>query len=98
MFLTCKLLIVHYTFINFRPSSISLSKAVLDGVSAMKEKCIDYGLLTTPQLHYIVSCYNDGKQDVGEDLYYSCFSNAFQSLVKKVRLGKITALYCIGVW
>jgi len=70
----------------FRPSSLSLSKAVQDGITALKEKCIDYGLLTTPQLHYIVSCYNAGNQSVNEDSYYLYFSSAFQSLVKQVRL------------
>uniref|UniRef100_A0A8C2B3P2 Phosphoacetylglucosamine mutase n=1 Tax=Cyprinus carpio TaxID=7962 RepID=A0A8C2B3P2_CYPCA len=41
-----------------RPSSASLSQAVLDGVSSLGGKTHDYGLVTTPQLHYMVCCCN----------------------------------------
>ena len=83
--------------LNFRPSSLSLSQSVLDGVHAMEEKCLDYGLLTTPQLHYIVSCYNAGQQDVNENSYYIHFSTAFKSLVQKVRKHLIIVKYFILV-
>lgn len=41
-----------------RSSSASLSQTVLDGVSALGGHCKDYGLVTTPQLHYMVCCQN----------------------------------------
>uniref|UniRef100_A0AAX7U240 Phosphoacetylglucosamine mutase n=1 Tax=Astatotilapia calliptera TaxID=8154 RepID=A0AAX7U240_ASTCA len=41
-----------------RSSSASLSQAVLDGVSALGGHSKDYGLVTTPQLHYMVCCQN----------------------------------------
>nr|CAI5822153.1 unnamed protein product [Callosobruchus analis] len=41
-----------------RPSSPHLTKAVMDGVLALAGKPIDYGIVTTPQLHYFVVCKN----------------------------------------
>uniref|UniRef100_A0A665V7M2 Phosphoacetylglucosamine mutase n=1 Tax=Echeneis naucrates TaxID=173247 RepID=A0A665V7M2_ECHNA len=41
-----------------RSSSVSLSQAVLDGVLALSGHSKDYGLVTTPQLHYMVCCQN----------------------------------------
>jgi len=41
-----------------RPSSDGLSKAVLDGIEAAGGKVKDYGVVTTPQLHYFVVCEN----------------------------------------
>ncbi|CAN9507767.1 unnamed protein product [Ophioblennius macclurei] len=41
-----------------RSSSAALCKAVIDGVSALCGHSKDYGLLTTPQLHYMVCCKN----------------------------------------
>ncbi|KAM4042801.1 phosphoacetylglucosamine mutase [Anomaloglossus baeobatrachus] len=68
-----------------RPSSESLSLAVIDGVSALESKYQDYGLVTTPQLHYIVCCRNtDGRY--GEPTvegYYQKLSKAFNDLVKQ---------------
>ncbi|XP_050303430.1 phosphoacetylglucosamine mutase [Anthonomus grandis grandis] len=66
-----------------RPSSPSLAKAVIDGVLAMGGKPIDYGIVTTPQLHYFVVCKNTNKAygEPTEEGYYRKLTNAF----KKVR-------------
>ncbi|XP_040284633.1 phosphoacetylglucosamine mutase isoform X2 [Bufo bufo] len=68
-----------------RPSSENLSLAVIDGVTALDSKYQDYGLVTTPQLHYIVCCRNtDGRY--GEPTvegYYQKLSKAFYALVKQ---------------
>ncbi|XP_044145487.1 phosphoacetylglucosamine mutase isoform X1 [Bufo gargarizans] len=68
-----------------RPSSENLSLAVIDGVTALDSKYQDYGLVTTPQLHYIVCCRNtDGRY--GEPTvegYYQKLSKAFNALVKQ---------------
>lgn len=48
----------------------------------------DYGLLTTPQLHYMVCCRNTGGQ-YGEatiDGYYHKLSTAFVELSKQVKV------------
>ncbi|XP_066254329.1 phosphoacetylglucosamine mutase [Euwallacea similis] len=66
-----------------RPSSPSLGKAVIDGVLAMGGKPIDYGIVTTPQLHYFVVCKNTNRAygQPTEEGYYKKLTNAF----KKVR-------------
>ncbi|XP_068432628.1 phosphoacetylglucosamine mutase [Clinocottus analis] len=67
-----------------RSSSVSLSKAALDGVSALGGHSKDYGLVTTPQLHYMVCCQNtQGKYgEATEEGYYKKFSQAFIQLTK----------------
>ncbi|XP_053193475.1 phosphoacetylglucosamine mutase [Scomber japonicus] len=67
-----------------RSSSASLSQAVLDGVSALAGRSKDYGLLTTPQLHYMVCCQNtQGKYgEATVDGYYNKLCQAFIQLTK----------------
>ncbi|XP_037304808.2 phosphoacetylglucosamine mutase [Pungitius pungitius] len=67
-----------------RSSSGSLSKAVLDGVSALAGHSKDYGLVTTPQLHYMVCCQNT-QGEYGEatvEGYYTKLCQAFIQLTK----------------
>ncbi|XP_023217197.1 phosphoacetylglucosamine mutase-like [Centruroides sculpturatus] len=67
-----------------RFSSPHLCAAVKMGVEILDGKLRDYGLLTTPQLHYMVCCYNT-KNKYGEDTedgYYKKLSNAFIQLRK----------------
>ncbi|KAF7269692.1 phosphoglucomutase 3-like protein nst [Rhynchophorus ferrugineus] len=66
-----------------RPSSPSLAKAVVDGVLALGGKPIDYGIVTTPQLHYFVVCKNTHRAygQPTEEGYYKKLTGAF----KKVR-------------
>ncbi|XP_065121892.1 phosphoacetylglucosamine mutase [Paramisgurnus dabryanus] len=67
-----------------RPSSGSLSQAVVDGVSCLGGKIHDYGLVTTPQLHYMVCCCNThgcyGSATV--EGYYQKLSHAFLQLTQ----------------
>ncbi|XP_008396265.1 phosphoacetylglucosamine mutase [Poecilia reticulata] len=67
-----------------RRSSASLSQAVLDGVKALGGHCKDYGLVTTPQLHYMVCCQNtQGKYgEATVEGYYHKLSQAFSQLAK----------------
>uniref|UniRef100_A0A669EB56 Phosphoacetylglucosamine mutase n=1 Tax=Oreochromis niloticus TaxID=8128 RepID=A0A669EB56_ORENI len=67
-----------------RSSSASLSQAVLDGVSALGGHSKDYGLVTTPQLHYMVCCQNtQGKYgEATVEGYYTKFCQAFIQLTK----------------
>uniref|UniRef100_A0A3P8P3X6 Phosphoacetylglucosamine mutase n=1 Tax=Astatotilapia calliptera TaxID=8154 RepID=A0A3P8P3X6_ASTCA len=71
-----------------RSSSASLSQAVLDGVSALGGHSKDYGLVTTPQLHYMVCCQNtQGKYgEATVEGYYTKFCQAFIQLTKNVRI------------
>lgn len=65
-----------------RESSPRLAQAVVDGVAAVENSVSkDYGLLTTPQLHYLTRCLND--PDFGkptEDGYYSKMADAFAKI------------------
>ncbi|MEQ2309850.1 Phosphoglucomutase-3 [Ameca splendens] len=67
-----------------RSSSASLSQAVLDGIKALGGHSKDYGLVTTPQLHYMVCCQNtQGKYgEATLEGYYSKLSQAFSQLAK----------------
>lgn len=50
---------------------------------------LDYGLVTTPQLHYMVCCQNTWGQYGKPTLegYYQKLSKAFMELIKKVIIG-----------
>ena len=67
-----------------RPSSPALSQAALEGALAGGAAVEDLGVVTTPQLHYVVRCRNDsayGKpsiQGYGEKLA-SAFEELFRS-------------------
>uniref|UniRef100_A0A8C6XDS6 Phosphoacetylglucosamine mutase n=1 Tax=Naja naja TaxID=35670 RepID=A0A8C6XDS6_NAJNA len=65
-----------------RPSSKELSQAAIDGVSVLGGQYKDYGLVTTPQLHYMVRCHNTqgtyGTPTV--EGYYQKLSKAFLEL------------------
>uniref|UniRef100_A0A4W4HIR6 phosphoacetylglucosamine mutase n=1 Tax=Electrophorus electricus TaxID=8005 RepID=A0A4W4HIR6_ELEEL len=65
-----------------RPSSESLTKAVIDGVSCLGGH--NYGLVTTPQLHYMVRCRNthDCYGTATLQGYYEKLSKAFIELTK----------------
>ncbi|KAK7906927.1 hypothetical protein WMY93_015539 [Mugilogobius chulae] len=67
-----------------RGSSATLSQAVLEGVSSLGGLSKDYGLVTTPQLHYMVCCQNtQGKYgDTTVDGYYNKLCQAFIKLIK----------------
>uniref|UniRef100_A0A8D0DVU8 Phosphoacetylglucosamine mutase n=1 Tax=Salvator merianae TaxID=96440 RepID=A0A8D0DVU8_SALMN len=68
-----------------RPSSKKLSQSVTDGISVLGGQYHDYGLVTTPQLHYMVRCRNtDGIYGTATvQGYYEKLSNAFVELTKE---------------
>lgn len=68
-----------------RPSSEKLSQSVIDGVTVLGGHFHDYGLLTTPQLHYMVYCRNtDGQYGKATiEGYYQKLSTAFVQLTKQ---------------
>ncbi|KAM3602251.1 uncharacterized protein V6R79_000686 [Siganus canaliculatus] len=67
-----------------RSSSAILSQAALDGVAALGGHSKDYGLVTTPQLHYMVRCHNtQGKYgEATLEGYYKKLCQAFINLMK----------------
>ncbi|NWX24195.1 AGM1 mutase, partial [Aegotheles bennettii] len=68
-----------------RPSSEKLSQSVIDGISVLGGRYHDYGLVTTPQLHYMVCCQNTQGQYGKATLqgYYEKLSKAFTELIKQ---------------
>ncbi|NWV00528.1 AGM1 mutase, partial [Upupa epops] len=68
-----------------RPSSKKLSQSVIDGISVLGGQYHDYGLVTTPQLHYLVCCQNTRGQYGKATLegYYEKLSTAFTALIKQ---------------
>ncbi|XP_074437387.1 phosphoacetylglucosamine mutase isoform X1 [Larus michahellis] len=68
-----------------RPSSEKLSQSVIDGISVLGGQYHDYGLVTTPQLHYMVCCQNtQGQYGKGTlEGYYEKLSKAFTELIKQ---------------
>lgn len=65
-----------------RPSSPSLSKSLIDGVLALGGKPIDFGIVTTPQLHYFVACRNSHREygEPTEEGYYKKLITAFNKI------------------
>jgi len=69
--------------IDTRPSGPSLRAAAVDGVEDLGGTVVDFGLLTTPQLHYMVRCSNDaGYGEPTTDGYNSKLANAFAELYR----------------
>ncbi|XP_054425643.1 phosphoacetylglucosamine mutase isoform X3 [Pteronotus mesoamericanus] len=84
-----------------RPSSETLSRSVIDGVTVLGGQFHDYGLLTTPQLHYMVYCRNTngqyGKATV--EGYYQKLSKAFVELTKQgCTVLALVSLPCVGIF
>jgi phosphoacetylglucosamine mutase len=70
-----------------RPSSPSLVKALEDGLAVFKGETVPAGLVTTPQLHYLVRAFNtEGTPEAygtpTEDGYYEKLAKAFKTLSK----------------
>ncbi|XP_028653703.1 phosphoacetylglucosamine mutase [Erpetoichthys calabaricus] len=68
-----------------RPSSLKLSQTAIDGIISLGSKHKDYGLVTTPQLHYIVCCHNTNQMygTASVEGYYEKLSKAFLELTKQ---------------
>ena len=65
-----------------RPTSETLSKCAIQGCLAMGAKVKDFGLLTTPQLHFMVDYDNTHfTTSHDETPYYKRFSEAFKHMV-----------------
>jgi Phosphoglucomutase/phosphomannomutase, alpha/beta/alpha domain I len=62
-----------------RPSSRSLFEIARTSIQAMNARVLDCGLVTTPQLHFMVQQVNAG-QKPSEDVYFETLLQAFKSL------------------
>jgi len=68
----------------FRNSGKRLLEAVLCGVKAFKSNVEDFGIITTPMLHFFVRCYNTNCSygQPNEHSYYTKLTNSFKTLRK----------------
>lgn len=86
-----------------RPSGVTLVQALKDALDASGVKYTDYGVLTTPQLHYMTRCLNTKhkKTPFGkptEEGYYKKLSDAFVVAMKyKKTKGPVTVDCANGV-
>ncbi|EWC47247.1 hypothetical protein DRE_03366 [Drechslerella stenobrocha 248] len=85
-----------------RESSPALVKALKDALDALQVESTDYGVVTTPQLHYVVRCLNTQGTDhaYGEptlDGYYNKLSAAFNQLMAGRSNGPVTVDCANGV-
>lgn len=80
-----------------RPSSPVLAAALEAGIKAAGAQCQNFGLLTTPQLHYIVRCINTNGQygKPTEEGYFEKLSEAFIKLrnIRKAKKMKTLEVY-----
>jgi phosphoacetylglucosamine mutase len=72
-----------------RESGPALVASLQDALRATKTEFVDHGLLTTPQLHYLVRCINtaDSEQPYGEPTeqgYYVKLAGAYKKLMTGV--------------
>ncbi|KAK6110775.1 Phosphoglucomutase/phosphomannomutase alpha/beta/alpha domain I family protein [Brugia pahangi] len=85
-----------FTAIDTRPSSKYIEEAAFCGAQCARVVGRRLGLLTTPQLHYIVRCQNDSSYGVPTEAgYYAKVQNALAGLNFVTRCGKayIPTLY-----
>jgi len=69
-----------------RPSGSSLVKALKAALDALNVEYTDYGIMTTPQLHYVTRCINTHGTpyefgEATEKGYYEKMANAFKLLM-----------------
>ena len=74
-----------------RPSGNQLAKALTAALEATDTKYTDYGILTTPQLHYLVKATNTQNTshpygEVSEAGYYEKLASAFKTIMDKTRV------------
>ncbi|KAJ1918306.1 hypothetical protein H4219_002703 [Mycoemilia scoparia] len=70
-----------------RPSGPALQAALESGLAALEAKPLNFGIVTTPQLHYFVRCINSKNTDnpygePTEDGYYKKLAAAFNKLIE----------------
>jgi len=86
-----------------RESGPALVESLTDALKAAGVEFVDHGILTTPQLHYLVRCINtEGTEEAygeaTEQGYYNKLAEAYKKLMKRVPgLGQVTVDCANGV-
>jgi hypothetical protein len=81
-----------------RPSSPDLAQAAIIGIRILGGEVKDYGVITTPMLHYFVACINtDGVYgEATEDGYFKKMITAFKKLRGDVSF--VSTIYCCIIY
>jgi len=82
-----------------RPSGSRLVNALEAGLKATDVEYKDYGILTTPQLHYLVRSTNTQNDkipygEVSEEGYYKKLANAFKVVMQYVKVDSPVTVDC----
>ncbi|QPG75619.1 hypothetical protein FOA43_002976 [Brettanomyces nanus] len=78
-----------------RQSGPRLVSAVIDGVNALNGHITDFGMLTTPQLHYITRCSNDGSFGVASEQGY--YNKLIKTVTKILQINNYDCLDAVTV-
>jgi phosphoacetylglucosamine mutase len=64
-----------------RPSSPFLAQAAIDGIQTLGQ-ALDFGVVSTPQLHFFVTCQNTDRAygEPNEEGYFRKLASSFKSL------------------
>lgn len=78
-----------------RSSSDALTKTLQDAVETVEGNFYDYGLFTTPQLHYVIRCLNNPTVEfdayygvASEEGYFDKMSKAFIQAAQQSAIGR----------
>jgi len=82
-----------------RASGLTLVNALKDALGSTGTEYTDFGLLTTPQLHYLVRCVNtkgtaEEYGEISETGYYEKLSQAFKVLMKGQKVNGSVVVDC----
>jgi len=72
----------------FRNSGKRLLDAALYGIKAFKSNFEDFGIITTPMLHFFVRCYNTNGLygQPNESSYFTKLTNGFKTMRNMVNI------------
>lgn len=82
-----------------RPSSEILVAALCSAIQSLGAKAIDLGIMTTPQLHYIIESGNFRNVPLGQntlDYYYRHFGNQLKKFVELTTMSRLGDLHTNG--
>jgi phosphoacetylglucosamine mutase len=82
-----------------RSTGPALVSSLIDGVKSIGGQVTDYGIFTTPQLHYLTRCLNtlNQKDTYGfpsEAGYYVKLAEAYKAMTKGTRMGSVLHVDC----
>ena len=103
MHLIVILILQKFAYLSFllfnRGSSPSLCQAVIDGIEAAGGECTNYGVLSTPQLHFFVVCKNTNGEygKATEEGYYEKIGKAFNLFGNGVSIVYFVSTYLLHI-